>query len=59
MIVRSDGQAYAREFRRPLIEDHGLTLWQDLAELEGGRDSWREIELRHPDVEYVVLAVDK
>jgi hypothetical protein len=37
--ARSDGKALARTLRGRLT-DAGFSLWQDLPDLEGGRDWW-------------------
>ena len=57
--ARGDGREAARELRRRLIEDHDLAIWQDLADLEGGRDWWHEIErvVRDSNLEYLVLVM--
>ncbi len=37
--ARKDGEAFATALRRRLAdEEPGITLWQDLVELEGGRN---------------------
>jgi hypothetical protein len=43
--------------RRRLIEEYGFTLWQDLADMEGGKDWWRQIEEAIKSVEYLVLVM--
>ena len=58
LYARADGVEPARKVRRQL-EDAGLSLWQDLVALEGGRDWWSQIEeaIRAPSVEHLVLIV--
>ena len=41
--ARSDGKDLAGQIRRRLANDHGFSLWQDLADMEGGKDWWRQI----------------
>ena len=47
----------ARELRRRFAGDHGFSLWQDLADMEGGKDWWRQITAAVDQVEYVVLVM--
>ena len=56
--ARADGLASARALRLRL-EEAGLSLWQDLVVLQGGRDWWTQIEeaIRAPSVEHLVLIV--
>src|SRR5262245_29652999 len=55
--ARSDGTEVAGEIRRRLSEEHGFALWQDLADMEGGRDWWRQITEAIDHVEYLVLVM--
>jgi WD40 repeat protein len=55
--ARSDGGAAARALRSRLHDEHGFALWQDLADLEGGKDWWRQITEAIEHVEYVVLVM--
>jgi TIR domain len=54
--ARRDGRELAAELRARLAE-HGFSLWQDLADMEGGRDWWRQITEAVDGVEHVLLAV--
>jgi WD40 repeat protein len=54
--ARSDGTALARELRRRLSE-HGFSLWQDVADMEGGKDWWHQITEAIRRVEYLVLVM--
>ncbi len=53
--ARRDGKEPARALRRRLVDEHGFSLWQDLADLEGGKDWWHQITEAIDHVEYVVL----
>ncbi len=55
--ARSDGKEIAAELRRRLQDDHGFPLWQDLADLEGGRDWWLQITDAIDHVEFLVLVM--
>src|SRR5262249_31397127 len=57
--ARSDGGELARDLRRRLSVDHGFSLWQDLADMEGGKDWWRQITTAIDHVEYLVLVMTK
>jgi hypothetical protein len=57
--ARSDGRGVARELRDRLSRDHGFALWQDLADMEGGKDWWRQITAAIDQVEYLVLVMTK
>ena len=51
---RQDGADAAAEIREGLAAE-GLSLWQDLVAMEGGRDWWRQIEEAIGKAEYLVL----
>jgi len=53
--ARSDGKDIAREIRDRLQNYHGLPLWHDLADMEGGRDWWHQITEAIDNVEHVFL----
>lgn len=53
--ARSDGQETAAELRRRL--EANFAVWQDLANMEGGKDWWRQITDAIDKVEYLVLVV--
>jgi len=53
--ARSDGKEIAREICERLRSQHGLTLWHDLADMEGGNDWWRQITEAIDQVEHLVL----
>jgi hypothetical protein len=57
--ARSDGEEFARNLRRRLIEEYHLAVWQDRTSMEGGKDWWQQIEeaLRSKHVEYLVLVM--
>jgi WD40 repeat protein len=57
--ARSDGEEFARNLRRRLIEEYHLAIWQDRTSMEGGKDWWQQIEeaLRSKHVEYLVLVM--
>ncbi|MDH3672402.1 MAG: TIR domain-containing protein, partial [Gammaproteobacteria bacterium] len=55
--ARSDGKDVARRLRQRLIDEHGFSLWQDLADMEGGRDWWLQIMEAIRSVEYLVLVM--
>src|SRR3954452_11623495 len=54
--ARRDGREMAADLRARLAAQ-GFSLWQDLADLEGGRDWWRQITEAVDGVEYVLLAM--
>src|SRR3954469_23758078 len=54
--ARRDGRGLAAELRARLAA-HSFSLWQDLADLEGGRDWWRQITEAVDGVEYVLLVM--
>ena len=51
---RQDGAKAAADIRDRLAAE-GLSLWQDLVAMEGGRDWWRQIEEAIGKAEYLVL----
>ena len=55
--ARSDGKGIAGELRRRLQDDHGFPLWQDLADMEGGKDWWQQITVAIDHVEYLVMVM--
>ena len=55
--ARSDGKEFAAELRRRLQDEHGFPLWQDLADMEGGRDWWLQITEAIDRTEYLVLVM--
>ena len=55
--ARSDGKKFAAKLRRRLQDDHGFPLWQDLADLEGGKDWWQQITEAIDHVEFLVLVM--
>jgi TIR domain len=55
--ARSDGKAPAVELRRRLQDEHGFPLWQDVADLEGGKDWWRQVIGAIDHVEFLILVM--
>ena len=57
--AHSDGEDFARDLRRRLIEKHGLAVWQDRTEMQVGEAWWQQIvdALTNEDVEYMVLVM--
>ena len=55
---RRDGAAFARDLRI-MLEQEGLSVWQDVVALEGGQDWWSQIEnaLRSKELQHFVLVV--
>ena len=55
--ARSDGEEFARNLRRRLVEEYGFSIWQDRAEMEGGKNWWQQIvkALKNEYIEYLVL----
>jgi len=53
---RKDGFDFARDLRQKL-EKLGLSLWQDIISLEGGRDFWLQITEALDNVEFMVLVL--
>lgn len=54
--ARADGEPFASALRRRL-EEHGLSLWQDRTDMEGGKDWWQQILEALDHVEYLVLVM--
>ena len=54
--ARSDGRAVAADLRQRL-QDEGVSVWQDLAHMEGGPDWWQQIETAIKSVEYLLLVM--
>lgn len=57
--TRSDGEEFARNLRRRLVEEHGFSVWQDRTEIEVGKAWWQQIEtaLTSKHIEYLVLVI--
>ena len=57
--ARSDGKEFALRLRTRLQEEYRFAIWQDLAEMEGGQDWWKQIEavICHSDLEHLVLVL--
>jgi hypothetical protein len=36
--ARSDGKNFADDLRRRLVDEYHFQVWQDIVELEGGKD---------------------
>ncbi|MGC9959141.1 TIR domain-containing protein [Roseiarcus sp.] len=55
---RRDGAAFARDLRI-MLEQEGLSVWQDVVALEGGQHWWSQIEnaLRSKELQHFVLVV--
>lgn len=54
--ARSDGKGVAQRLSERLRQA-GFSLWRDLADLEGGRDWWQQIEQAIRAVEYLILVL--
>jgi hypothetical protein len=54
--ARKAGAAIAADLRQRLEAD-GVSLWQDLVGMEGGRDWWRQIQEAVDKAEYPVLVL--
>jgi hypothetical protein len=56
--ARRDGATFAADLHKKLVERR-LSVWQDIASLEGGRDWWSQIEeaIRSKALEHFVLVV--
>lgn len=56
--ARSDGEAFAAALRQRLErEEPEITLWQDRARMEGGKDWWRQITEALDAVQFMVLVM--
>jgi hypothetical protein len=57
---RKDGVEYAHNLRKQL-EAEGLSVWQDLVALEGGRDWWAQVEetLRAPSLQHFLIVLSE
>ena len=41
--ARSDGEYFARDLRRSLIEEYRFAVWQDRTEMKVGETWWQQI----------------
>jgi hypothetical protein len=41
--ARNDGSTFARDLRHRLIDEYHFHVWQDIVELESGKDWWLQI----------------
>ena len=57
--ARNDGEDFAGNLRRRLIEEHDFAVWQDRTEMQVGKAWWQQIVdvLTNEDVEYMVLVM--
>ena len=56
--ARSDGETFATALRARLeAEEPEITLWQDRARMEGGKDWWRQITEALDGVQFMVLVM--
>lgn len=55
--ARRDGEEFARNLRRRLVEEEGIPVWQDRTGMEGGRDWWLQIAEALDHVEFLVLVM--
>ena len=55
--ARSDGKSFADDLRRRLIDEYRFQVWQDVVELEGGKDWWLQIEAAIKSVEFLVMVM--
>jgi hypothetical protein len=56
--ARSDGETFATDLRARLeFEEPEITLWQDRARMEGGKDWWRQITEALDGVQFMVLVM--
>ncbi len=56
--ARSDGRVFAKALSARL-QVAGFSLWRDLADMEGGRDWWQQIEEAIRAVEYLILVISE
>jgi TIR domain len=57
--ARADGRTLAQDLRWRFSQDHGFKVWQDLAEMEAGKDWWQQIKDAIDQVEYLVLIMTR
>ncbi|MCI0698292.1 toll/interleukin-1 receptor domain-containing protein [candidate division KSB1 bacterium] len=55
--ARSDGSTFAKDLRHRLIDEYHFQVWQDIVELEGGKDWWLQIETAIKSVEFLVMVM--
>lgn len=55
--ARSDGKNFADDLRHRLIDEYHFQVWQDIVELEGGKDWWLQIEAAIKSVEFLVMVM--
>jgi len=56
--AHSDGETFATALRARLeAEEPEITLWQDRARMEGGKDWWRQITEALDGVQFMVLVM--
>jgi len=55
--AHSDGKNFADDLRRRLIDEYHFQIWQDIVELEGGKDWWLQIEAAIKSVEFLVMVM--
>ena len=57
--ARSDGENFARNLRRRLIEEYSFAVWQDRTEMRVGEAWWQQIvaALTNEHVEHMVLVM--
>jgi WD40 repeat protein len=55
--AREDGRAFARDLRQRLISQYAFSVWQDVTDLEGGKDWWKQIVEAIKSVEHLILVV--
>jgi hypothetical protein len=55
--ARSDGKNFADDLRHRLIDEYHFHVWQDIVELEGGKDWWLQIEAAIKGVEFLVMVM--
>jgi len=55
--ARSDGKSFADDLRHRLSDEYYFQIWQDIVELEGGKDWWLQIEAAIKSVEFLVMVM--
>ncbi|MCI0551113.1 MAG: toll/interleukin-1 receptor domain-containing protein, partial [Anaerolineae bacterium] len=55
--ARRDGKSFSDDLRHRLNEEYHFKVWQDIVELEGGKDWWLQIEAAIKSVEYLVMVM--